>query len=959
MIPAPPRIRPLLVLALAAAAAGCVRASAGPGPGYPPGLHPEQRIPGDTTVVTGRFLNGLTYYVRANREPPGRAELRLVVNAGSILEDESQLGVAHFVEHMAFNGTRRFAEHQLVDYLESVGMRFGPDINASTGFDETIYTLTLPVDSPLVLEKGLDILEDWATGIAFDPREVEAERGVVIEEWRLGRGASARVQEKHLPVLFERSRYARRLPIGDPELLRRVGADELRRFYRDWYRPDLMAVVAVGDFDVERVRRLISERFARIQPRDSARVRGRFPVPTGDRTRVAVVSDPELSSSTVSLVHTVPARNRGTVGRYRDGIVESLYAGMMSHRLNELAQRPDAPFLGVSSFHGSLVRPLDAFVLSADAPESGTARALATLVAEAERVARHGFTAGELEREKADVMRAWEQIHVERGKTTSSQHADQYAAHYLYGGPILTVESEYAMQRALVPRVAIEEVNARARAWLRVRARSILVSVPDKAGLAAPSEARLRAVLDSVSRARLEPWAETVSDAPLVARPPAPGRVVAERTHAGGIVEWTLSNGVRVLLRTTDFREDEVLLAARSPGGTSVVPDSSFLDAQTATAAVQVGGVGDLSVVDLQKRLAGKSAAVGPDVSELWEGMSGTASPRDLETMLQLVWLYFTRPRRDPQAWEAYRQRARESLRNRGASPESAFQDTVLRLLTRDHPRARPITRESFDRVDLDRSLAVYRDRFADAGDFTFYLVGRMTPDSVRPLVERWLGALPSTGRKETWRDVGITPPPGVERATVRRGLEPKGRTQLVFSGPAEFGPGTGGALRTLADVLELRLRERLREDLGGTYGVGVGGSAQRDPRGAYRFVIDFGAAPERLPELTRVVFAEIDSLKAAGPSEKDLQKVREAQRRAREIERRENHWWLLQILAHDRYGWDFAAIGRDARTEGITAAAVRDAARRYLDVGRYVQVTLMPEGPVPGDAAAPRVPSP
>ncbi|HEX5723974.1 MAG TPA: insulinase family protein [Longimicrobiaceae bacterium] len=931
-------------------AALCLLAAAGLAPLAAGPAHAQRgRLPQDTGGIVRRLPNGLTYHVRVNREPPARAELRLVVNAGSVLEDEDQRGLAHFVEHMAFNGTRRFAKHELVDYLESVGMRFGPDVNAYTSFDETVYMLTLPTDTAGVLEKGLDILEDWATGITFDTAEVRKERGVVVEEWRLGRGAGARVQDRQFPILFAGSRYAERLPIGDVRTLETATAEALRRFYQDWYRPELMAVVAVGDFDPAQMEAMIRERFGRIPRTLRARTRTVYDVQGHRGTRYSSVTDPELSSSQVTIMHTTPARSRWTLRAYREGMVESLYSGLINDRLNEITQRPGAPFLGVFSSSGALLRTVDAFVLSAEVPDGGAERGLEALLVEARRAARHGFTAAELEREKAEVLRMWEQMWAERGKATSAQFAGQFVGQFLYGGPLLSIDTEYELHRSLLPGITLAEVDRRARAWLARPGRALLFSGPERPGLRTPGPDELAAAVARAARARTTPYTETVSTSPLLAQAPEAGRVVAEDSLPEiGVTRWTLSNGARVVLKPTDYREEEVFLVGRSPGGTSLVPDSAFLYARTATAAAQVGGVGTLSVVDLSKRLSGQTATVGVDIGELHEGLTGYAAPRDLETLFQLVYLYFTSPRRDTVAWEAYRQRARETLRNRGAGPEEAFGDTLSAVLTGHHLRARPLTSASFDSISLDRSLEIFRDRFSDAGDFTFYLVGNFEPAAVRPLVERYLAALPATGRAEAGRDVGMRVPRGVVRHTVRRGLEPKGETQIVFSGPLEFSRRNAGLLRSLADVLELRLREKLREELGGTYGVGVGASAAREPRPEYRVSIGFGAAPERLEELTRSVFAEIDSLKTGGVTELDLAKVRESHRRQLETNLRDNNFWLTQLLAYDRYGWDPRLIPSEPLSLEITAAELREAARRFLDTANYVQVSLFPEPPPP-----------
>jgi zinc protease len=930
-------ILPLALLCAASSAAAQTNA---------PAAHPAARdsiLPNDTSVKVGRLPNGLTYYIRKNAEPPHRAELRLVVNAGSLLEDPDQRGLAHVVEHMAFNGTRRFAGEQIVTFLESVGMRFGPDINASTGFDETVYMLTLPTDTPGVLDKGLDILEDWATSMSFDTAEVRRERGVVIEEWRLGRGAGARIRDKQFPVLFAGSRYAERLPIGDPDIVRNAPVEAIRRFYHDWYRPDLMAVVAVGDFDPARVEAMIRERFGRIPARTDERPRPVFGVPPHADTRYSVATDREATGSSVDVVRTVPTRIRRTVDAYRDAIVESLSASMLDRRLADITQRPDAPFLNVSTFRGALVRPVDAYYLSAEVPDGGAARGLAALLSEGQRAARFGFTAPELDRARAELLRQWEQIYAERSKETSADFAGRYVGNYLYSGPILSTATEYGLNHDLIPGITLAEVDSAAGRAFAATDRTVLVVAPDTTRV--PGEREIAAVVDSVARAPLAAYADTVSNAPLLDREPTPGRIVSTRAIPEiGVTEWRLQNGVRVVLKPTDFKRDEIILTGRSPGGTSLVADSALRYAQTAGAAVAVGGVGRLSTTDLVKRLAGKAVSVGSSVGDLDESVGGYASPRDVETMFQLVYLYMTQPRRDSTAWAAYLQRGRTAVRDRGASPEAVFGDTLNAILTQHNPRERPFAAATFDSLSLDRALAVYRDRFADAGDFTFFVVGSFSPDSLRPLVERYLGALPSTGRHESWRDVGVRPPAGVVRATVRRGVEPKGRTALVFTGPAPFDRRTTSLLRTLGDLLELRLRERLREQMSGTYGVSVSGGQAKDPVPMYRVSVDFGAAPERLDELTRAVFAEIDSVKANGATAGELQKVREAQRREREVQLRDNGWWLAALMGYDQYGWDPRLIPSPPLSQTLTSDDLREAARRFLDVGRYVQVQLVPE---------------
>lgn len=902
-------------------------------------------LPVDSQVVIGTLDNGLRYYIRANREPADRAELRLAVNAGSILEDPDQRGLAHVLEHMAFNGTTRFARNELIDYLESVGMRFGPDVNAYTSFDETVYMLTLPTDTAGVLETGFMILEDWATGITLDPAEVERERGVVIEEWRLGQTAASRMHRQQLPVLMGRSRYAERDPIGTYESLTTFDLSALRRFYREWYRPDLMSIVAVGDFDPVAVEALIRETFADIRRPERARKRRAYEVPGHSETLVSVATDPEATSTSVSMYLKREPVRWTTTATLRGWIAESLASSMVTNRLSELTQRPGSRIIDVSSFHGRFIRPLAAHVLSVRVPEGGAAAGLDAVLSEAERAARHGFTHTELEREKRAMLRNVQQRYAERAKKTSSSYASEYVSHYLYGGTPMSTSAEHELYMRIVPEISLREVNAAAAPWIRPSDRVLLVRAPEADSAAVASAAELRRVVAAVERRPLAPYTDSLSTLPLLRVPPEPGRVASERElPLIGVTEWQLSNGARILLMPTDHKEEEILFAARSAGGTSLLEDGDFVAGLTATAVVQAGGIGELSATELRKRLAGTLAGVGADIGSYHEGLSGAAAPADLETLLQLVHLKFTAPRVDSAAFVAYAEQARASLQNRAASPEAAFQDTLRAVLAQHHPRVRAPRPELFDSLDMTRSLEIYRERFADASDFTFYMVGSFAPDSVRGLVERYIASLPALHRNESWRDLGIRPPLGVVRRTVRQGLEEKGLTQIVFTGALTVDAETVQLLSTLADVIRIRLREVLREDLSGTYGVSVRASASGTPVPLYQVAIAFGSAPDRIDELTEVVFAELDTLRTRGPRAQDLAKAKEMALRAREVSTESNQFWIAQILSYDQSDWPLREIlsGPD-RIRSITAERLQSAAARYLDPANHVQVSLVP----------------
>jgi len=907
---------------------------------------PASQIPRDSAVLWGTLPNGVQYFIRENARPEKRAELRLVVNAGSVLEDEDQRGLAHFVEHMAFNGTRSFEKHEIVNYLESIGMQFGADLNAYTSFDETVYMLTVPTDTGRALEKGVQILHEWAQNIAFDSLEIEKERGVVIEEWRLGLGAEARMRDRIFPTLFRNSQYASRLPIGDQNTLETFEPEALRRFYRDWYRPELMAVVAVGDFDRREVERMIRERFSAIAPAKSARTRPVPPVPDHAETLVAIATDAEAPSTSVEVYWKQPVRDQGTEAAYRRSLVESLYTAMLNARLAELTQQADPPFIYAGSGQGQLIRSKEVYTLAAGVADAGVLRGLEAVLTEAERVRRHGFTATELEREKTNLLRAYEQASAELGKTPSSVYADEYVRAYLDGEPIPGIRYEHELANRWVPGITLEEVNAIAREWLVDSNRVVIVQAPEKADAPVPTREQLLSVFDSVRSKRIDAYIDRVADAALIASTPEPGRIIETRNLAEvGLTEWKLSNGARVLIKPTDFNNDQVLLRAYSPGGHSLVSDAGYTSALLAPTLVSAGGLGSMDAVQLSKALAGKAVQVQPFIGASEEGLSGSTSPRDLETLMQLVHLSFTAPRRDSIAFVSYTSRLAQALANRAASPEAMFQDTLQVTLTQGHIRGQPFSPAALRQVNLDSVFGIYRERFADAGDFTFLFVGSTDTASLRPLVERYIASLPTMNRSEALKDAGIRMPAGVIEKVVRRGTEPKSQTNIVFNGVMQYGREERHLLASMVDALEIRLREVLREDLGGTYGVGVSFSASpREPH-EYSVEISFGAAPARLDSLVSVVFEQIGSFQTHGPSAADVAKVKEMQKRSWETSLRQNGYWLAQIAGKDALGEDIRDILRyDELVDRLTPDMIRDAARRYLDRNRYVRVSLVPE---------------
>ena len=731
----------------------------------------DRPVPVDPRITIGYLANGLRYYVRANGRPYQRAELRLVVNAGSVLEDNDQRGLAHFIEHMAFDGSEHFAKQDLITFMESIGMRLGPGVNANTSFDETVFVLHVPTDTPEAMRKAFLFFADIAHGLSFDPDAIEKERGVIVEEWRQGRGADARMQDEETPILLKGSRYAERNPIGGREPVETFKPAALKRFYKDWYRPDLMAVIAVGDFEKAQVETMIRDQFGSLPVPADRKPRPSYPVPDHAETLYAIATDPEATMTTVALYNMLPLREQATVGSYRQHQVERLYTGMLNARLAELTLKPDAPFMRAGVNRGIFVKTKEAAVARALVKDDGILRGLSALVTESERAAKFGFTAGELEREKAEMLRGYESAFAERDKEESADLAAEFIRAYTQGEPTPGINYEYGLVRRFVPNITLDEVNHVAREWTS-GSRVVMVEAPKKPGLVVPAAAQLATAMKAALAAPITAYVDASSSQPLLDTLPSPGSVV-DATMLGqfGLVQWQLSNGARVILLPTTFRQDEVVFRAFSPGGTSLASDKDYIAATTAAQVVGAGGLGPFNVVQLRNALAGKAASVSSFIDSDEEGLAGGASPKDLETMFQLIYLSFTQPRADQSAFSVLTSEMKAMLANQQASPDWAFQQALNTTLAQNHYRARPMTPAMVDEMDLQRSYAFYKDRFADASDFTFVFAGNFDYSTIRPLVERYVASLPSLRRHETWKDEGITPPRGVIEKVVRKGI--------------------------------------------------------------------------------------------------------------------------------------------------------------------------------------------
>jgi zinc protease len=906
------------------------------------------RLPIDPAVTVKKLPNGLTYYIRQNKKPENRAQFHLAVNAGSILETEKQQGLAHFLEHMAFNGTKNFAKHEIINFLERTGMQFGADLNAYTSFDETAYRLEVPTDKEDVVKKAFAVLEDWAANISFEADEIDKERGVVIEEWRTGRGAGGRLRDKQIPVLFHQSLYADRLPIGEPSDIRSVTREDFLDFYRKWYRPDLMAVVAVGDFDPKKIEALIIEHFGKLKNPPNAPRRPLPAVPDHEGTLFSIETDPELSSTSVQIACKHPLSPDGTASDYRRDLVESLYSRMLNQRLSERVQEANPPYLFAAVGKSHMVRVKDMASMRAGLKEGSHAEGLKALLLESRRARRDGFTSAEFDRAKTIMLRGFERAYEERDKTESGSYAREYIGNFLEDEPIPGIAEELRMTRQFLSEITLTEVNRAGDRWITETNRVILYSAPEKSGKKPPTQAEILEIIKEADAAEIVKYDDGVSEAPLLAKTPTPGKIVSEKEHKDvEAIEWILSNGIHVLLKPTTFKNDQILMSAFSPGGHSLVPDKDYISAAMSSSILSQSGWGPYDAIQLRKKLAGKVASVGSSVGGLYETMNGSASPKDLETWFQLMHLHFTAPRADEKTFQSYVTRLKEGIENRKRNPAAVFGDEIEKALYGDHPRHRPMTHEMLKELDREAALRIYRERFANAGDFTFTFVGAFKPGDLRPLVQTYLASLPALDRKETGRDVGDDAKRGKVTVEVKKGIEPKSSVRVMFHGDAKWSMEERFALRAAVDVLRIRLREVMREDKGGVYGVGVFGDLDRLPKETFSSGVSFTCNPDNVADLTQAAMDEIKRLQTEGPSTENLEKVRETLLRNYERGLKEDSFWMSNLSFYRENDLPFDGILKlPDRAKALTAEKIRGAARKYFSSENLLVARLLPEGP-------------
>jgi len=938
-----------LVLGILVQPCGHAQVPAPQAPPAPPLFAPTAVIPLDAAVTTGTLPNGLRYYVRQNARPEKRVMLQLAVKAGSVDETDAQQGLAHFLEHMGFNGTRRFKPGELIAALESTGARLGPHVNAQTGFDDTIYMFQLPTDKAGIVEKGMEALADFAGGMTLDPKEIDKERGVVVEEWRGGLGAGSRLRDQQIPVLFAKSKYAERLPIGKPEVLKTFPPSELRAFYTKWYRPDRMAVVAVGDMPVAALEALIKKEFGPLMKPSAPAPARDYPMPLQPETLVKMATDAEATQSSVSIVRKRPQESQDKVSDYRRSLVGSLAYQMLNDRFDEIARKADAPFLNAGAYGGGLTPTVDTFTLAASVQDGKIERGLVALEVEANRVEQHGFGAGELDRARKWLLASYDRAYAERDKAESGSFVQEYVNNFLQGEPIPGIEYEHKLVQALAPTITAEEVAQAAKAMFADTSRVILGVSPQKASVAVPTDTQLAAAVASADAVAVTPWTDTSSSAALLARAPDPGSVVDRREIPElGVTVVRLSNGVEAWLKPTDFKNDQVLFALAASGGSSLAAPEKFVEAQLATGQVELSGAGGHRAIDLPKLTAGKIASASPFISLSSHGIQGSSTPANVETALQLLNIKFTAPGDDPDAFALIKRQLEAAVVNRLSSPTAVYGDKLGEVLTMGHYTSRPLTVERISALDRAAMVSFYRDRFASAGDFSFFMVGAFKVDEVLPMITRYVGSLPSAKTPASrFKDVGITFPAKIERVRVEKGKEPKSQTVISYFADPPIEENEQTRVEAVTEVLEIALRDILREELGETYSVSAGLSQLTPQRGGGHIDISFSASPDNVDKMIARVQQEVARLQTAGPTEDLTTRAKETARRAYETSVKQNGFWLGRLQSAKILGRDpLLILSRLQRIDAVTPPVLHETFKKYFPADRYTIVTLVPEKP-------------
>lgn len=909
-------------------------------------------VPFDQNVRRGKLENGLTYYIRHNEKPAQRANFYIAQKVGSILEEENQRGLAHFLEHMAFNGLEHFPKKAMLDYMERNGVKFGTNVNAWTSFEQTVYMLNnVPTTNPGLVDTCLLVLHDWSSFISLEDDEIESERGVILEEMRQGLDAQSRIYDKILPEIYPNSPYGVPMPIiGTEEVVAHFDHQFLRDYYHKWYRPDLQGIIIIGDIDVNQIESRLKEMFADIPAPVDPAERVYFPVADNKEPIVSVATDVEETNYNIMLSYKhdiVPFEERGDVQYWIQGYVDNLISTMYNNRMMELTQKANPPFIYGYGYYGTffISDTKDAWTSYAVAKDKdGIDEALNAIMAENKRMQQYGFTASEFERAKADLMKRIENQYDERDKQETDRYFRPILAHFLTNEPLMGIENEYMLLSQILPALPVEAINQYVPELITEDNIVITLTGPEKEGEVMPTREELLALFNKAKTIEVEPYKETVSNEPLIATLPVKGAIDSKKhddTFDATILN--LKNGVKVIYKPTTFKDDEILMNAYSFGGYSVMDQSDPYTLQEINDLATLGGIGNFSAIDLPKVLAGKKANVHPEIGNFTEGMSGNCSARDLETMLQLTYLYFTSPRADEEAFQSYLTRTKAMLANLESNPDVAFSDNLIFALFDNHPLRKRMKAEDYDKVDYAKALKLYADRYKDANNFVFTFVGNIDPETFEPLIEQYIGSLKTKKNDETW----TTNVPAITDKDVNchytKAMEnPKVTCYMVYNGDMEFTRKNQMTMQALSDVMDIVYTEKIREDEGGTYGVGVNGNLMNRPKESFMFLIGFNTNKEMYEKLMGIAIAELQNVANNGPRPEDLKKVKEflVKKHAEDLEN--NRYWMNCIQTKERDGYNPMTNYVDI-VNGITSDDVANMAKAVLK-GYKKEVVQIPE---------------
>jgi zinc protease len=912
-------------------------------------MDPMQPLPNDESVRQGVLENGMTYYIKANQEPKERASFYIIQNVGALLEEDNQNGLAHFLEHMAFNGTEHFPEKGIINFLEHHGVAFGENINAYTSQNQTVYNLSdVPVNKPGILDTCLLILHDWSDYLLLTEEEIDAERGVIKEEWRTRRTAQWRMIQASMPYIYPNSKFAERDVIGSLDVIENFEYDVLRDFYHKWYRTDLQAIAMAGDFDADEMERKVVELFSTISPVANPPERPFFDIPDHEEPVFGLVTDKEADQTIIRYMirHKKTSEGPENLMDHRENYIHQLFNSMMGQRINELVQQGDPPFVIGMVNYGDFERGYEALSVITMPKPNEEALGLTAIMTELERVKRYGLTQGELDRAKAEILIQWEKYYNERDKIHNEEYINDYVNSFLDGYAYLSAETGYMLVQALMPTITVEDFNIRLGTWITDMNQVLVIQGPEGAEFEHLAETGCYSIFKQVAAAEIEPYAEEALAESLVSEELSPVAITATKAlDQFGAVEWTLENGARVIFRQADFEKDQVQIRGYSVGGGSLYENEYVPSIDMLSSLVDFYGVGDFDVTSLQKMMTGKNVSFNVQLGGLYEGVTGSATPKDMETMMQLLYLSFIHPRFDEDAHAAIIARYQGLVKNMGNNPQKIMADSLSLIQTNYHPRTRVLDLDYLGEIQFEMIEKVYRERFTDASDFFFIIVGNMEAEEVKVLAQKYIGAIPDLNRGETWVDRKVREPEGVVEKEIALALEtPKANVNIVINQPMEFNPFNRLALQVIEGVLDLRFVESIREEEGGTYGVGVRTGLQRWVRENASMQINFDCDPERAGELKEKVFQELDLLAKDGPSKEDLSKTVENLMKTREQSKEHNAYYLNTLYSYYVHGINFDdPANYEDILKGLTTKDVKKVMKAFYNNPNIVDVVFIP----------------